>query len=84
MRDDRLHRRLRDRVMDSAQSSSVLQQIADELRNVRKGVDWNAPGPGSLYAALRQIESAARLELGQPLPQDFNYKGRYMTLEDEA
>jgi hypothetical protein len=65
----------------SGMSDQALQRIADELRNVRKGVDWNAPGPGSLYAALRQIESVARLALGQPLPQDFNYKGRYTTLE---
>jgi hypothetical protein len=59
--------------------TDALRQVADELRNIRKGIDWTNV-PKSLYAALRQGESVARKALGEPLPTDFEYDGKYTTL----
>jgi hypothetical protein len=65
-----------------AGTDAALRQVADELRNIRKSVDWTNV-PKSLYAALRQSESVARSALGESLPTDFAYGGKYTTLEDE-
>jgi hypothetical protein len=61
-------------------SDRALRQVADELRNIRRSIDWNDPPHGSLYAALRQTEGVAREALGEPLPTDFNHRGKYTTL----
>lgn len=64
-------------------TDAALHQVADELRNIRKGVDWTNV-PKSLYAALRQSENVARSALGEPLASDFALDGKYTTLRDEG
>lgn len=70
--------------MSDGPPADTLRKVADELRNIRRSIDWNDPPHGSLYAAIRQTESVARQAIGEPLPEDFNYKGRYTVLGNEV
>lgn len=62
-------------------SEQVMRDVADGLRNIRQAVDWNAPPPRSLYAAIRQSEGLLRGALGDPAPDDFCHRGRFTTLK---
>jgi hypothetical protein len=63
-------------------SDMKLRQVADELANIRRGVDWTAPPPRTLYAALRSTENVAREALGDRLADDFCHKGKFTRLSD--
>jgi hypothetical protein len=57
--------------------------VADELANIRRGVDWNAPPPRTLYAALRSTESVARRALGERLPDDICHGGKFTSISEQ-
>jgi hypothetical protein len=61
--------------------ADAMRDVADGLRNIRRSVDWNAPPPRSLYAAIRRSEGLLREALGDDYPKDFVHKGRYTTLD---